>query len=146
MHEYLRDLVLFRYTICKICATRTQFTCVKCGVCYSCHWKDEERITKIKPPSFTLNNYATENKKVGQLAYGPKVINVLGQESEPICDYLSCHHKFSEHGKNRQLCKCKHPQNRSMGLRKNVYWFCSIEQYCQIKNREIITNGRIYKI
>jgi hypothetical protein len=118
LHEYLRDLILFKYTICKICATRTQFTCVRCGICYSCHWKDEKSITKTKLSDFNFTSNRTENKKVERSAYGSKVINVLGQESEPICDYLSCHHKFSEHGKNKQLCKCKHPQNRSMGLRQ----------------------------
>ena len=24
------------------CGTRTEFTCIKCGYCYSCHWKREQ--------------------------------------------------------------------------------------------------------
>ncbi len=49
---------------------------------------------------------------------GSGAINVFGNEAEPICDYLSCHHKFSNHGKNKQKCRCKHPQNRILGLEK----------------------------
>jgi hypothetical protein len=37
------------------------------------------------------------------------VIDVFGEETEPICDYLRCHHKFSEHGISK--CQCKHPSN-----------------------------------
>jgi hypothetical protein len=39
--------------------------------------------------------------------------NVIGKETEPICDYLRCHHKFSEHG--LRICQCKHPHNRASG-------------------------------
>jgi hypothetical protein len=114
--------MLFKYTICKICATRTQFTCVKCGICYSCHWKDEKSIRQRRREAFYIIDNRGENKKQNERSiYGPRVVNVLGQETEPICDYLSCHHKFSEHGKNGQVCKCKHPQNRSMGLKQNKY-------------------------
>jgi hypothetical protein len=43
------------------------------------------------------------------------VIDVFGKETEPICDYLRCHHKFSEHGLRIPKCQCKHPRN-SAGL------------------------------
>jgi hypothetical protein len=43
------------------------------------------------------------------------VIDVFGQETEPLCDYLRCHHKFSEHGLVRRKCKCKHPSNSATG-------------------------------
>jgi hypothetical protein len=39
------------------------------------------------------------------------VIDVFGKETEPICDYLRCHHKFSEHGLRKRKCQCKHPRN-----------------------------------
>ncbi|HYA82229.1 MAG TPA: hypothetical protein VEH06_02080 [Candidatus Bathyarchaeia archaeon] len=42
------------------------------------------------------------------------VIDVFGKETEPICDYLRCHHKFSEHGLIRK-CQCKHPRNSAAG-------------------------------
>jgi hypothetical protein len=39
------------------------------------------------------------------------VIDVFGKETEPICDYLRCRHKFSEHGLRIRKCQCKHPRN-----------------------------------
>ena len=41
------------------------------------------------------------------------VIDVFGKETEPICDYLRCHHKFSEHG--LRISHCKHPRNSAAG-------------------------------
>ena len=43
------------------------------------------------------------------------VIDVFGKETEPICDYLRCHHKFSEHGLRIHKCQCKHPRNSAAG-------------------------------
>ena len=43
-----------------------------------------------------------------------KVTDVWGKESEPICTYYRCKHKFSEHGTS--LCRCKHPQNTVIGV------------------------------
>jgi hypothetical protein len=43
------------------------------------------------------------------------VIDVFGKETEPICDYLRCHHKFSEHGIRISKCQCKHPRNSAAG-------------------------------
>jgi hypothetical protein len=43
------------------------------------------------------------------------VIDVFGKETEPICDYLRCHHKFSEHGLKIRKCQCKHPRNSAAG-------------------------------
>ncbi|HET7283502.1 MAG TPA: hypothetical protein VFI70_02355 [Nitrososphaeraceae archaeon] len=45
-----------------------------------------------------------------------KVIDVFGQETEPICNYHTCHHKFSLHGLSVRVCKCNHPQNYTIGL------------------------------
>jgi DNA end-binding protein Ku len=33
---------LLRYQDCISCGHRTEFTCIKCGYCYSCHWKREQ--------------------------------------------------------------------------------------------------------
>src|ERR671912_1147600 len=41
-HEYIRDTMSFRYQDCVFCGNRTEFTCIKCGYCYSCHWKKEQ--------------------------------------------------------------------------------------------------------
>ena len=43
------------------------------------------------------------------------VTDVFGKETEPICDYLRCHHKFSEHGLRIRKCQCKHPRNSAAG-------------------------------
>jgi anaerobic ribonucleoside-triphosphate reductase len=45
VHEYLRNP---RYEYCNSCKTRTQFTCIKCGFCWSCHWLKEE-MERISP-------------------------------------------------------------------------------------------------
>jgi hypothetical protein len=44
-----------------------------------------------------------------------KVIDVFGEQAEPICDYLRCHHKFSMHGLDTRNCQCKHPSNSAVG-------------------------------
>jgi hypothetical protein len=47
-----------------------------------------------------------------------QMINVFGEQIEPVCNYYRCHHKFSEHGyRNHSTCKCKHPQNSIVGIR-----------------------------
>ena len=46
------------------------------------------------------------------------IVDVFGKDSEPICNYYRCHHKFSQHGSN--ICRCKHAQNRVIGV-KNDY-------------------------
>ena len=46
-----------------------------------------------------------------------QMINVFGEQIEPVCNYYRCHHKFSEHGyRNHSTCKCKHPQNSIVGI------------------------------
>jgi hypothetical protein len=42
-----------------------------------------------------------------------KVIDVYGKQIEPICNYRTCHHKFSVHGHG---CKCRHPLNYATGV------------------------------
>jgi hypothetical protein len=41
-HEYTREALSVRYQDCVSCRHRTEFTCIKCGYCYSCHWKREQ--------------------------------------------------------------------------------------------------------
>lgn len=49
-----------------------------------------------------------------------KVLNVLGQQDEPICTYYRCHHKFSLHG--TRSCRCKHPMNKILGILTRYDW------------------------
>jgi hypothetical protein len=43
------------------------------------------------------------------------IVDVFGRETEPICNYHTCHNKFSLHGSTR-VCKCSHPQNYTIGI------------------------------
>ena len=52
-HEYLRDSISQIYKECNSCRIRTQFVCIICGFCWSCHWKIEQ-IAKI--PKYLLND------------------------------------------------------------------------------------------
>jgi hypothetical protein len=133
LHEYLRDTLELSYNECKSCKNRTQFTCI-CGFCYSCHWKNE-KLEKIqfKPlanaNSGLFNSYpqpatATTAQTEEQSRHQPtqqqqqltKVVDVFGRETEPICSYHTCHHKFSLHRHSTRTCKCHHPRNHVVGV------------------------------
>ena len=135
MHEYLRDTLVYRYRECKSCTNRTEFTCIKCGFCWSCHWKmeqaekfelyDKPLISDTSVASF--KNYSqsivAEEKRLQKQQESPeklsptttKVIDVFGEMAEPICDYLRCHHKLSVHGLGTRVCQCRHPRNIAIG-------------------------------
>ena len=131
LHDYLRDTLESRYNECKSCRNRTQFTCIRCGFCYSCHWKKEELEKQIHFKPLAVVN-STLFKKYPQsipAAIVPikqqvqqdeqqqlKVIDVFGIEIEPICNYHTCHHKFSLHGHSTRVCKCNHPRNYTTGI------------------------------
>ena len=63
-HEYIRDILPFRYQECISCSNRTDLTCVRCGYCYSCHWKKEneerrlleDKISEIFPSPSLISN------------------------------------------------------------------------------------------
>jgi hypothetical protein len=148
-HEYLRDTLSFRYQECKSCRNRTELACIKCGFCYSCHWKREELekkkfqfkplITEVKysySPSTSsstktimttlsgesvLLQQKQQKQQKQQQSGQAKVIDVFGQKSEPICNYYRCHHKFSFHSLNSHTCHCKHPQNSTIGVSKSIH-------------------------
>ena len=132
-HEYIRDTLYFRYQDCISCRNRTEFTCVKCGYCYSCHWKKEQveeielrnnlkdfhaSLSKLKGESANSNNDpewkqqdVKSDEKKSEI-WG--TLDVLGRQSEPVCTYYRCHHRFSLHGSSR--CRCKHPNNKALGI------------------------------
>jgi hypothetical protein len=126
-HDYLRDTLASTYRKCISCKIRTQFTCVKCGYCYSCHWKKEE-LEKVESEPLPTANSAFEEKysqpriimeqsSSQQLQqHQTKVIDVYGKQIEPICNYRTCHHKFSVHGYGNHNCKCRHPLNYATGV------------------------------
>jgi hypothetical protein len=122
---------VLRYTECKSCGNRTQFACVRCGYCYSCHWK-KEKMEKARLEPLVMFNSAFLGKypqhtileqsdqqlisRQQQQQEQTKIIDVYGQEVEPICNYHTCHHKFSLHGLGTRICKCSHPQNHTIGV------------------------------
>jgi hypothetical protein len=132
-HEYIRDTLYFRYQDCISCGNRTGFTCIKCGYCYSCHWK-KEQVEEIELRNNLKDFHASLSKTNGEstprnsdlertqqtVKSGEKkfeiwgTLDVLGRQSEPICTYYRCHHKFSLHGSSR--CRCKHPNNKALGV------------------------------
>jgi hypothetical protein len=134
-HEYIRDSFSFGYKDCISCENRTEYTCIKCGYCYSCHWKIEQLeeidlrdnlkdlyVSVSKASNNNDNNQKLKAKKQDGTAEAQQVqglekwgtLDVLGQPAEPICTYYRCHHKFSLHG--TRSCKCKHPMNKTLGI------------------------------
>ena len=125
IHDFLRDTLVTTYKECIYCKSRTQYTCVKCGYCYSCHWKKEEfdRVQlETVSSAFLGEDSQAATRIIKQPSSSPlhrrpqqqtKVIDVYGQEAEPICSYRKCHHKFSEHGRS---CKCQHAINYATGV------------------------------
>jgi hypothetical protein len=128
-HEYTGEAFSLRYQNCISCGHRTEFTCIKCGYCYSCHWK-KEQVEKIElrdnlkdyyvslskasndddSQKQKLEQYKVKDEELGKWG----TLNVLGQPAEPICTFYRCHHKFSLHGSRR--CRCKHPTNKTLGI------------------------------
>jgi hypothetical protein len=136
-HEYIRDSFSFEYKNCVSCGKRTEYACIKCGYCYSCHWKREQleeieqrdnlkdfyvSMSKANEDTHqeklkTYRQYDTSEKDHHQQIQGLEkwgTLDVLGQTAEPICTYYRCHHKFSLHG--TRSCRCKHPMNKTLGI------------------------------
>jgi hypothetical protein len=129
-HEYTGESISLRYKDCISCHRRTEFTCVKCGYCYGCHWKREQveeielrdslkdfyaslsRTSNNDSQKLQLQQAGTTSRDQRTEKWG--TLNVLGQPAEPICTYYRCHHKFSLHGSRR--CRCKHPTNKTLGI------------------------------
>ena len=129
-HEYTGESISLRYQDCISCGHRTEFTCVKCGYCYSCHWKKEqeeeiELRDNLKDFYASLSKSSNKNNEIQkiqpetakdsrQLLEGWGTLDVLGQPAEPICTYYRCNHKFSLHGSRK--CRCKRPTNKTLGI------------------------------
>jgi hypothetical protein len=146
MHEYIRETSAWKYNVCNCCEYRTPFTCVRCGYCWSCHWK-KERLEKnellknrialnerlqITNKLHGINTITSkvlpiqQQKKIEQVQKHhlprARMINVFGEEeTDPICNYLNCNHAFSLHKTSSPHCKgscsCRHPQNSIIGIR-----------------------------
>jgi len=130
-HEYIRDTISFGFRDCKFCGARTELTCIKCGFCYSCHWKKEEaekrlldnKLSEISPSLLSMRKNQLISREAEQPSSLPSpqrqrqlIVDVHGRTSEPICSYHGCDHKFSLHGQGSHGCKCKHPTNKVLGI------------------------------
>ena len=131
-HEYIRDSISFRYQDCISCGNRTGFTCIKCGYCYSCHWKKEQieatelrnnlkdfylSLSKSSNDDDSNQKLRLEQDEAKDLYQGVGkwgTLDVLGLPAEPICTYYRCNHKFSLHGSKK--CRCSHPMNKALGI------------------------------
>jgi hypothetical protein len=74
---------------------------------------DENSSSSSSSTSSTTNelSYKQIPQKQPQL-----IIDVFGNETEPICTYYRCRHKFSIHGLRTHGCRCKHPRNKTLGV------------------------------
>jgi hypothetical protein len=121
-HDYLRDSLSQIYKECISCKSRTQYTCIRCTYCYSCHRKMEKvELEKTVTANFTpLEKYnRTTTIVIEQPSAGQQQImamDVYGQQIEPICNYRTCNHKFSSHGHISRKCKCRHAFNYAAGI------------------------------
>ena len=123
-HEYQRDTLVLDYKECVSCKIRTQFTCAVCGYCYSCHWKEEElEKLELESPAATMSKEEHPQahtiiieQSTSSSQQQTKIIDVYGKQIEPICNYRTCHHKFSVHGDSTHGCKCSHPINYATGI------------------------------
>jgi hypothetical protein len=72
---------------------------------------ESERVNFTVPEKYYQpNTIAVEHPPLGKM-----VIDVYGQQIEPICNYRTCNHKFSTHGHSSRTCKCRHPLNYAVG-------------------------------
>ena len=152
-HEYIRDTISFRFRDCKFCGARTELTCIKCGFCYSCHWKKEEeekrllgnKLGEIFPPSLSSTGksrlidreakQSIPSSSSQQQHQQQLIVDVHGRTSEPICTYYRCNHKFSVHGQEgRNACKCKHPTNKAHGVSLRVLLFLYTAPFLLLHN------------
>ena len=124
-HEYIRYSFGSGHKECLLCGNRTEYTCIKCGYSYSCHWK-REQLEEIELRDFYVSMSNVDNQKEPKVkeqdGAAAKVqglekwgtLDALGQPAEPICTYYRCNHKFSLHG--TRSCRCKHPMNKTLGI------------------------------
>ena len=94
IHAYQKYTPGSGYMECSLCKNRTGSICIKCRSCYTCHL---ELLSE-------------------QQEWQRKVIDVYGQQVEPICNYRRCKHKFSVHGYYTHKCKCRHAINCAAGV------------------------------
>ena len=78
---------------------------------------EETERTESERTNFTILEKYSQPATIAveQSPLRKMVIDVYGQQIEPICNYRTCSHKFSTHGNNCK-CKCRHPLNHVTGV------------------------------
>ena len=71
-------------------------------------------LEKYPPATILIEQSSSQRQQ--QRQHQTKVIDVYGQQTEPICSYRRCHHKFSVHSYGNHNCKCRHPLNYATGV------------------------------
>jgi hypothetical protein len=66
------------------------------------------------PLRVAIRTTITTTTKQQKQEWQRKVIDVYGEQIEPICNYRSCKHKFSVHDTHK--CKCRHTLNYAVGI------------------------------
>ena len=75
---------------------------------------DKPERTESERANFTVQEPTTIAAEQ-LLPSGKMAIDVYGQQIEPICNYHTCNHNFSAHGRSRK-CRCSHPINYATGI------------------------------
>jgi len=110
-HEYLRDSIGYKYHECRSCNVRTQFSCIICGFCWSCHWKIEQlakipyyfladTITKAENESILVHQWIKEPSSV-YLSVIRKWDLLISKQIENLQSFTSCYWPFSHKHYNR---------------------------------------------
>ena len=78
----------------------------------------EDRLNENSYSSSSSTSSTTNELKCKEIPQKQPqlIIDVFGKETEPICTYYSCRHKFSLHGLGTHGCRCKHPSNKTLGV------------------------------
>jgi hypothetical protein len=80
-HEYTGESLSLRYQDYISCHRRTEFTCVKCGYCYSCHWK-REQIEEIELRDRLKDFYVSLSKGNNDEKIKPRLKQDEGKDEE----------------------------------------------------------------
>jgi hypothetical protein len=130
LNECLRNSMNFRKQNVNLAKIEPNSLTKKDGLIYSYQWMTDVKMQLLvnrfiefssllclassSTPSKT--NESTD-KEIQEKQQQPQlIIDVFGQETEPICTYYRCRHKFSLHGLNTHGCRCKHPMNKTLGV------------------------------
>lgn len=127
LNEYLRN---FRNQNVNLAKIELNSLTKKDGLIYSYQWMTDVEMQLLVnrfvefPSLLCLASSSTPSKtnesadkEIQEKQQQPQlIIDVFGQETEPICTYYRCRHKFSLHGLNTHGCRCKHPMNKTLGV------------------------------